>query len=196
MSKIRTLGIVRQWPRHSVERQTRAVTAAGATVVYTIPDECPTWREALRFVRVGDRVVIELIQLLPEPKSTKVRHPAMDGRDAIEEIERRGGYLVETATGRSTANAKQRAALIADMAKSVGAGGRSLSSEQAWANGAKAGSSRGRPAASFDAATIEAARTVWESRKIERWQDAAALLPKGFTVYRANKLFGPRGGKS
>lgn len=192
MSKTRTIGIVRIWPRHSVERQTRAVTAAGAAVVYTIPDECPTWREALRFVRKGDCVAIELIQLLPEPKSAKVRHPAMDGRDAIEEIERRGGHLFEVATKRSTADAKQRAALIADMARSVGAGGRSLSSEQARANGSKS-RSRGRPKAEFTPEQIEDARKVWESRKVKRWQDAEKLLPKGFTVWRARKMFGVRG---
>ena len=195
MSKTRTIGIVRDWPRHSVDRQRCAVEGAGATIVYTIPHECPTWRDALRFVRKGDCVLIELIQLLPEPKSARVRHPAMDGRDAIEEIERRGGYLIETATKRSTADAKQRAALIADMARSVGAGGRSLSSEQARANGAAAGDRRGRPKAIFSEAEIEAARKVWESRKVERWQDAAKLLPKGFTVYRAAKMFGPRGGR-
>lgn len=192
MSKTRIIGIVRDWPRHSVKRQTLAVSAYGATVIYTIPDECPTWREALRFVRKGDCVAIELIQLLPEPKSAKVRHPAMDGRDAIEEVERRGGHIVETSTGRSTADAKQRAALIADMARSVGAGGRSLSSEQARANGSKS-RSRGRPKAEFTPEQIEAARKVWESRKVVRWQDAAALLPEGFTVYRARNLFGPRG---
>ncbi len=189
------IGIVRDWPRHPVARQVKAVEAAGATVVYSIPDECKTWREAVRYVRAGDAVAVELIQLLPEPKSDKVRHPAMDGRDAIEEIERRGGHLIEVATRRSTADAKQRRALIEDMAKSVGAGGRSLSSEQARINGAKAGSGRGRKPAAFTDAEIEAARKVWESRKVERWQDAEKLLPKGFTVWRARKLFGPRGGR-
>lgn len=192
MSKTRTIGIVRDWPRHSVKRQTLAVSEFGATVIYTIPDECPTWREALRFVRKGDRVVIELIQLLPEPKSANVRHPAMDGRDAIEEVERRGGCIIETSTGRSTADAKQRAALIADMAKSVGAGGRSLSSEQARANGSKS-TTRGRPKAEFTPEQIEDARKVWESRKVKRWRDAEKLLPKGFTVWRARKMFGLRG---
>jgi hypothetical protein len=194
MSKSRTIGIVRSWPRHSVERQTRAVTAAGATVVYVIPDECPTWREVLRFVRSGDCVLVELIQLLPEPKSAKVRHPAMDGRDAIEEIERRGGYLIETATKRSTADPKQRAALISDMARSVGAGGRSLSSEQARANGEKAGNKRGKPPTIFSPEQIEAARKIWESRRVATWDEAAKLLPKGFTVHRAFNLFGPRAG--
>ena len=195
MIKTRTIGIVRDWPRHPAARQVKAVEAAGATVVYSSPDECKTWREAVRYVRAGDAVAVVLIQLLPEPKSDKVRHTAMDGRDAIEEIERRGGHLIEVATKRSTADAKQRRALIEDMAKSVGAGGRSLSSEQARANGAKAGNGRGRKAATFTPEQIEAARKVWESRKVERWQDAAKLLPKGFTIWRARKLFGPRGGR-
>lgn len=194
MSKTRTIGIVRDWPRHPAKRQEDALRVFGATVIYTIPYECPDWRDAVRFVRRNDRVAVTLIQLLPEPKSAKVRHPAMDGRDAIEEVERRGGCIVETTTGRTTADAKQRAALILDMAKSVGAGGRSLSSEQARANGSKS-KSRGRPKAEFTPEQIEDARKVWESRKVERWQDAEKLLPAGFTIWRARKMFGPRGGR-
>jgi hypothetical protein len=192
--KTRIIGIVRDWPRHPVARQIRAVEAEGARPVYSIPDECKTWRDAVRFVRKGDGVAVELIQLLPAPKSAKVRHPAMDGRDAIEEIERRGGYVLETTTKRTTADPKQRAALIADMARSVGAGGRSLSSEQAQANGARAGDKRGRPKAEFTPSEIEAARKVWESRRVATWREAAELLPKGFTPYRAHKMFGPRDG--
>ena len=59
----------------------------------------------------------------------------------------------------------------------------------------KAGNKRGRPAGTFTPEEIEAARKIWESRKVERWQDAAKLLPKGFTVWRARELFGPRGGR-
>jgi len=196
MSKTRIIGIVRDWPRHSVDRQRRAVEGAGATIVYTIPHECPTWRDALRFVRSGDCVLIELIQLLPEPKSARVRHPAMDGRDAIEEIERRGGYLIETATKRNTADAKQRAALIADMAKSVGAGGRSMSSEQARANGAKA-VGRGRKRDPIVDANREAAERIWYSRRIKTWAEAHELLvPLGWTMWRAHKELGPRDGSS
>lgn len=193
MTKHRTIGLVRDWPRHPAKRQEEALRADGATVVLIIPHECATWREAVRLVRKNDRVAVTLIQLLPEPKSARVRHPAMDGRDAIEEIERRGGVLVEVTTGRTTADAKQRRALIDDMARSVGAGGRSLSSAQARANGAKAGDRRGRPAATFTPEQIADARKVWESRHVKRWQDAAKLLPDGFTVYRARKMFGPRG---
>jgi hypothetical protein len=193
MSKTRTIGIVRDWPRHPAKRQEEALRAAGATVILAIPDECATWREAVRLVRKADRVAVALIQLLPEPKSAKVRHPAMDGRDAIEEVERRGGHVYETTTGRSTADAKQRAALIDDMARSVGAGGRSLSSAQARANGEKAGSKRGRPKATFTDEQIAEAKSVWKSRDVKTWRDAAKLLPKGFTTDRAFKLFGPRG---
>lgn len=69
---------------------------------------------------------------------------------------------------------------------------RSLSSDQARANGSKS-NSRGRPKAEFTPEQIEDARKVWESRKVKRWQDAEKLLPKGFTVWRARKMFGLRG---
>ena len=192
--RTRTIGIVRDWPRNPVARQVRAVEAAGATVVYSIPDECPTWRDAVRFVRKGDCVLVELIQLLPEPRSAKVRHPAMDGRDAIEEIERRGGYLIETTTNRSTADPKQRAALITDMAKSVGSGGRSLSSEQARANGARAGDKRGRPPKVISDADKALAKTLWESRKLKTWGAVAAVLPGEVTVWDCHKWWGGRDG--
>lgn len=191
--RTRKIGICRPWkPGHPEARQLDALRSAGADPILTIPDECPTWRDAIRVVRRGDVVLIQFLQLIAEPKSAKVRHPAMDMRDAIEAIEGRGASLTEVGTGRSTADVKQRAAMIADAAKSLGAGGRSLSSEQARANGAAAGDRRGRPKASFTKAEVEAARRVWESRKVATWQDAASLLPKGFTVYRAAKLFGPR----
>lgn len=194
MRQPRTIGIVRDWPRHPAKRQEELLRKAGATLILTIPHECATWRDAVRLVRKNDRVAVTLIQLLPEPKSAKIRHPAMDGRDAIEAIEGKIAHVYETSTGRSTADAKQRAALIDDMARSVGAGGRSLSSEQARANGSKS-RSRGRPKAEFTPEQIEDARKVWESRKVERWQDAEKLLPKGFTIWRARKMFGPRGGR-
>lgn len=192
----RIIGIVRDWPRHPAARQAKAVEAAGASIVYSIPDECPTWREAVRFVRNGDGVAVELIQLLPEPKSRKVPHPAMDGRDAIEEIEARGGHVIETETKRTTADPKQRKALIADMAKSVGAGGRSLSSEQARSNSLQAVRKRGRRKAEFTDDERKQAKAIWESWKVKTYKDAKRLLkPLRYSIHRAFKEFGPRGGR-
>ena len=76
-----------------------------------------------------------------------------------------------------------------------GLGGRSLSSEQARANGAKAGAKRGRPKATFDDAARQKAETIWHSRRVATWADAEKLLePLGYTTARAYKEFGPRGG--
>lgn len=198
MSKrTRKIGIVRPWKgSHPEARQAAALTKWGAEVVFTLGTaEAPTWREAVRLVRPGDVVGLEWLQLLPEPRGPKNRHPAMDGRDAIEEVERRGGSIVEIGSKRTTADPKQRRQLIEDMARSVGAGGRSLSSEQARANGEKAGSKRGRRPAVFDDAKKKQARAIWESRRVLTWKDAAALLrPLGYSTARAHKEFGPRGG--
>ncbi len=192
----RKIAIVRPWkPGHPEARQLAAVREWGADVVLTIPDECSTWRDAMRLVRKDDVTGIEWLQLLAEPKSAKVRHPAMDMRDAIEAIEERGGVLVEIGTGRSTADKAQRAAMITDAARSLGAGGRSLSSEQARINGAQAGSKRGRPRDPRADANKEAAAKIWHSRKVATWKDADVLLrPLGWTMYRANKELGPRDG--
>lgn len=190
---MRKIGIVREWSRHSAKRQAQALREAGADVIYVIPDECPTWREAVGFVRRGDTVLIELIQLLAEPKSAKVDLPAQDGRDALDEIKERGAVLVETLTERSTADPKQRRALITDMARSLGSGGRYLTTAQAKANGEKAGIRRGRRTATFDEATREKAKAIWDSRKLS-WDEAdEKLRPLGWTKHRAYKEFGPRG---
>lgn len=198
MSKrTRKIGIVRPWKgSHPEARQAAALAKWGAEVVLTIGTaEAPTWREVVRLVRPGDVVGIEWLQLLPEPRGPKNRHPAMDGRDAIEEVERRGGSIVEIGSTRSTADPKQRRQLIEDMARSVGAGGRSLSSEQARANGAKAGSKRGRPKATFADTVTAKAENIWYSRKVATWDAAEKLLePLGYTTARAYKEFGPRGG--
>jgi len=186
------MSIIRPMTGHSEARQRAAVAPHAPSVEYVIGRDCATWRDAVRSVRRGDVIVVEALALLPEPKSRKLI-PSMDMRDAVEEIERRGGSLLEARTGRSSLMTKDRAAMIADAARSLGSGGRSLSSMQARANGAAAGAKRGRPKAEFTPEQIEAARRVWESRKVERWEDAAKMLPRGFTVWRARKMFGARG---
>lgn len=177
---------------HSDTRQRSSVAQHAPAVEYVIGRDCATWRDAVRAVRKGDVIVVEALALLPEPKSRKLI-PSMDMRDAVEEIERRGGSLLEARTGRSSLIAKDRAGMIADAARSLGSGGRSLSSMQARSNGAAAGAKRGRPKTEFTDAEVDAARRVWESRKVETWAEAARLLPKGFTVHRARRLFGARG---
>ncbi len=199
MSKqTRIIGIVRPWTGHPADRQREAVKEAGATVILTIPDECPTWRDAVRLVRRGDVAAVHWLQLIAEPKSAKVRHPAMDMRDALEAIDGKPAVLLEVGTGRRSDDAKQRAAMIADAARSLGAGGRSLSSEQARINGAAAGTKRGRPKAVFAPDVRRAAREIWKSRDVASWKDARVLLkPLGYTPDRAYAEFGPRGsGKS
>jgi len=196
MSKqTRIIGIVRPWTGHPADRQIAAVKAAGASVILIIPDECATWRKAVGLIRRGDVAAVHWLQLIAEPKSAKVRHPAMDMRDALEEIERRGGVVVEAGTGRRSDDAKQRAEMIADAARSLGAGGRSLSSEQARINGAQAGAKRGRRRSPIVDANKTAAESIWYSRKVATWKDADKLLrPLGWTMYRAHLELGPRDG--
>lgn len=191
--RTRTIGIAREWPRYPAKRQEDELRAAGATVVYTIPHECPTWRDAFRFIRKNDMVQVVWIQLLAEPKSRDVPHPAMDMRDALDEIRDRTATLVEIKTGRTTADPKQRAALIADGARSLGAGGRSLSSEQARANALTPGRKRGRqPKPEPSTEDKRTARELWKSRDLETWDEVAARLPGKITVWDCHRWWGGR----
>ena len=174
---------------HTEARQVAALRAAGAGVLYVVgKDGVSGWREFVAALRKGDTVLVEGLSLLAEPRSAKVRYPAMDLRDCLEEIERRGAVWIETHTGRVSTDPAQRKAAIDDAARSLGLG-RALPSDVAREHGAKGGR---RPKV-FSEAELAKAKQVWESRKFKTYKDCAAALPKGFTWVRAFRMFGPRG---
>lgn len=139
------VGVVREMGRHKAPRQLAALLVAGVDpsqhLVLRIgrkKADVKSWHDIAKARRPGDRVYIEYLSLLAEPKGPDVPMPAMDLRDAIEEFERRGAVIIETSTGRSTEDRKQRKAMIADAVRSLGFG-RALPSDVARAIGAKAG---------------------------------------------------------
>ncbi len=182
-------GFVRPMSQHKDKRQIEALRAAGVGAIYVVGKNCETWMDMTKALRPGDHVMVEALALIAEPKGPAVRWPSQDMRDALEEIERRGAIVIETHTGRRSDNAEQRRAMIADAVRALGAGQRALPSDVARANGAKGG----RRAKQFAPDVIEKARVVWESRKHKTYKDAAKALPKGFSMMRAFRMFGPRG---
>lgn len=182
-------GFVRPLKGHTEKRQTVALQAAGAGAIYVVGRNCETWRDMAKARRPGDTVLIEALALLAEPKSSAVRWPSQDLRDALEDIERRGAVVVETHTGRRSDDPEQRRSMIEDAVRALGAGQRALPSDVARANGAKGG----RRVKQFPPGVIQEAQRVWESRKYKTYRDAAKALPKGFSMMRAFRMFGPRG---
>ncbi len=173
-----------------MQRQLNALVPFSPRPIYVVGDNCNHWRDMARARRPGDIVVIEALCLLAEPKSKTVRWPSQDLRDAIEQIEKRGATILEAMTGLTTADCAQRKTMIAEAVRALGAGQRSLPSDQARENGKRGG----RREKQFDAATLDKAERVWKNLvDYPTWQEAAKGMPKGFTVYRAHRLWGERG---
>ena len=177
--------------RHTKARQTAAVTAAGASLVYVIGESgVESWRDVMRQRRPGDTLWIEHLALLPDMKSERVKSPAADLADAMDEARDRGVVIIEAVSGRRSDDAAQRSEMRAIAIRALGSGGRSLSSEQASAN------AKGRPRGPkpFPPDVVEQARMVWDAlRRYPTWADAAKAMPPGFSVYRAYRMWGDRG---
>jgi hypothetical protein len=185
-------GLIRAFKqRHPADRQRRALTAAGAHVLYEIGrDGCESWRNAVASLRRGDVLYVEAIALLPDERVKGKIQPAVDLIEALDEIRDKGAVVIETSTGRRSDSKADLMAMRADAIKALGAGGRSLPSKKARENGSKGG----RRAKVFSDADLRRAELVWNGlKRWPRWEDARDALPKGFTVHRAHKLWGARG---
>lgn len=177
------LAFVRPLPTHSLRRQQAALVAHEPRAWACVGDNVTGWRDVIRILRDGDVLLVERIELLPEPRD-KVRFPAQDLRDAIEAIEARGASIFEAATGRSTAEKADRAALIADAAVALAAGkGRRRKSDK-----------MGRPVLQFSESDTAAALAAWKNLvDYPTWADVRAALPAGFTPHRCYRSWGSRG---
>lgn len=187
--RLRKAGFVRPLPpRHPRDRQELSVTQAGALAIFVVDKDVT--RDMISSVRRnGDTLYIEALALLAEPKSKACKYPSADLIEACDVLTDRGVTIVESSTGRSSANKAEYRAMKKDALTAIAKGGRALPTKQARANGKKGG----RTATIFTADTIEKARQIWKSRDVKTWADVKTKLPKGFTVHRAHKLWGPRG---
>lgn len=157
--------------------------AAGFDPIYELGKDCEL-AEAVRSVRPRDVVGVTRLWVVADPKRGRkggMRKALYAAADAIEE---RGAVIEEVETGRVSSDPKQRDAMMRDAIEAVTKAGRGMSSA--------ANARKGRKAVEFSEAATEKAKAVWHSRKHKTWADAAAAMPKGFTVHRAFKLWGKR----
>lgn len=142
-----------------------------------------TLADLLRMVRPGTVFAVQHAHLLADPK---MKHKRGGTRQSFwtsfDAIEARGGVIWELYTGLRTDTKEGRDRMTRAAVETLARGRHKTSVHD----------KRGRPPKTFTEAQIAKARSVWESRKYRRWQDAAKHLPKGMTVRHAWKLFGRR----
>lgn len=143
-----------EFSRMKREEQEARLRDAGAQHIIHIGKDCPSWREAVRVVRPGDTIRIVALVMLPMRKGVKMRS-SVQIPSALTEIMARGGVLVETHTGRTSADTKKRDAMLAEALAAIRSGGRPLP---------RGFTSPGRPRKHFSPEQIEVARTAWFNR--------------------------------
>jgi hypothetical protein len=153
--------------------------------IYTEGQQGETLEALIRSLRKCEAVAVTRAHILAPPKARTADRPRRALWDAVHAIEAKGAVIVEVESGRTTANMVERDAMIADAIEQITHSGRTPRKRDV----------PGRPPTIFTPETIEAARIVWENRKIATWGEVKEKLPKGFSTWRAYKMFGPRIGK-
>jgi hypothetical protein len=183
VSKGNRRGLVRDHPRLRARTQKAALQAKEFDPIYELGKDC-TIEDAVKSMRPGNVAGVARLWVIADLKRGRKGGARQTLYSAVDAIEARGATIEEVDTGRVSSDPKQRDAMIRDAAEAVTRGGRGLKS---------AGNlPRGRKALDFSEPVTAKAKTVWESRKYKTWADAAAAMPKGFTVHRAFRLWGKR----
>ena len=171
-------------PRYAEAGQRKAMDAHSITYLQEGGKRARGSRaELLRLVRPDTVVALLHLHLLADPRAKRKRGGTRaDLWKAIDAIERNGGTFWELYTGLRSDTREGRDAMTREAVEALARGRHKTS----------AADKRGRPAKTFTEAQVEKARAAWESRKLKRWADVEAKLPKGMTVRDCWKLFGRR----
>ncbi len=177
------IGYIRPHKRRPENGQRSALEAVGCDRVW-VESKDETLDACVKQLRRGDVLAVLELWLLAEPRSKEVRAPRRTLWAAVQAVEARGASMLETSSGRSTK--RERDAMMSDAID--------------WLSGAARGrkgavNGRGRQPKVFAPEVVAAAERVWRDRRVKTWSAAAERLPKGFTVYRAFKLWGQRDGE-
>jgi hypothetical protein len=136
-----------------------------------------------------EETTIELVYafLLAEPKRKHMSGGMRTAfRAALAAIEKRGAQVFDL---EGDIGSDKRKAFLATVDTDIGRSNRGRSSSL---NGEK-NKNRGRQPKTFTAEQTKEARAVWRNLKdYPTWDDAEDAMPKGFTRYRAHKLWGSR----
>ncbi len=187
MTKVvhRLRGYVRPLPRVSEASQRALLHERGvaADKIYTEGHQEETLDALIRSLRAGEVVAVTRVHILAAPKERHDDRPRRALWTAVHAIEAKGAAILEVESRRSTASsARERDEMIADAIEQITHSGRSPRKRD----------TPGRPPMMFSPEDIEAARRVWADRKIATWGEVREQLPKGFSTWRAYKMFGPR----
>jgi len=123
------------------------------------------------------------LHLLADPKNKHKRGGMRaDLWKALDAIEKRGGVIWELYTGLKTDTKAGRDTMTRGAIETLARGRHKTERSD----------KRGRPPKTFTEKEWAAAEAAWNSRRLKRWEDVAAKLPKGMTLKRAWAKFGPR----
>lgn len=142
-----------------------------------------TREELIRITRPGDVIAVQHLHLLADPtRKGKRGGTRADLWKVIDEIEERGGILWELYTGLRSDTKQGRDTMTREAVDTLARGRHKT----------RHSDKRGRPPKEFTEAEWAKAELAWNSRKLKRWADVQAKLPKGMTLKRAWQKFGAR----
>lgn len=170
-------------PRLSASGQTAALIAHGVDPAKIYTEGTEGLDALTRALRKGETVAVTRLHILAPPKLRTNDRPRRDLWAAIQAIEAKGCCIFEVDSGRSTAAKSERDDMIADAIEALTHAGRSPRKR----DGA------GRPPMQFTPEQIEQARVAWFSRQHQTNALAIVASPKGWTMWRSHKTFGPSG---
>jgi hypothetical protein len=176
------IGVVRAHRWATLQEQRERLKADGCRVVIDLGE---TSRDAvLVMVREGTVLKAAFAFLLAERKGATAG--LADYHRFAERLAKlpRGcwGYVKDLETGLVASTPGTRKAMLAVVKDQLARHGKGLRSA---ANGKRGGQLR-----TFATIEMERAEAVWgNTKKYPTWEDAAKALPKGFSVWRAHKLW-------
>lgn len=181
----------------SATYQAQRLEADGCRVIVSLDDAAPVKRKRVereeleRLARPGTVVKFVWLFLLADPRK---RYATAMRRDLAawlaKLVDGRGAIIKDLEAGLTTENPTHRRALLAVADEMIG---RSCQGKKSALNGKVR---RGRAELSLTARQLKDAKAVWRNLKdYPTWDAAESALEevaKGFTRYRAHKLWGPR----
>lgn len=182
------IGIIRVISGHPEERQRTALRAAGAQRIAVISKHLSR-DQIVSALRPGDTLFVEYLGLLAEPRGKRRSLPSEDFTDCILFVTgERYATIIETHTGRTSADKAVWRKGVREALESIRRGGRKL------VHAAK--QSPGPRPRQFHEPDWWEARAIWYSGEPEyaTVAKAVAAMPEPFTRDDGYAEFGPRNG--